>query len=455
MTDFSTPYHSVVIVGCGLSGLYAARLLRKQFPDLLCVEATDRIGGRVQHVENFVGWPVQEGPEFVHGFTAPLRKLCEEMNIELREYQWPDRWWIDSEGRMLTAEDTDEEIDRMHELFANMFNQEYPSEDISAADWLKQQGATPKMLAAADACYANDWGCSLHQLGLRELITEARRTDASHARINGEPYVLLDRSLEEVIRFMAKDLLSTNKITLSWPVQKVEYGAGGAVVFGPEGSRIRCQHVLITAPITCLGRNDIEFVPPLPLRKQMAMKRIHMHNAVKVLLAFNRPFWPAGFFDAVCLDSFVREFWVTKYPPTTDDPELLNLHAMTGFTAGVPADIMSKLPEMEIVKRTLAQLDRMFGTEQTPKPASDAFVKAKVVDWSQRRYALGCYSSPSMGALVGDREALGAPVQHTIFFAGEATHPAVNPCMQFALQTGEHAAAQIIDAVYHLRLSRM
>lgn len=43
------------------------------------------------------------------------------------------------EGRMLTAEDTDEEIDRMHELFAHMFNEEYPSEDISAADWLKQQ----------------------------------------------------------------------------------------------------------------------------------------------------------------------------------------------------------------------------------------------------------------------------------------------------------------------------
>jgi hypothetical protein len=37
------------------------------------------------------------------------------------------------------------------------------------------------------------------------------------------------------------------------------------------------------------------------------------------------------------------------------------------------------------------------GSEQVPQPASDAFVKAKVVDWSQRRYALGCYSSPSLG----------------------------------------------------------
>ncbi len=45
------------------------------------------------------------------------------------------------------------------------------------------QGATDKMIAAADACYANDWGCSIHQLGLRELITEARRTDASEYQL--------------------------------------------------------------------------------------------------------------------------------------------------------------------------------------------------------------------------------------------------------------------------------
>ena len=215
--DFSTPFHSVCIVGCGLSGcesvnsmpcmhlllllakciehshvhttsdavkrrLYAARLLRKQFPDLICLEANDRIGGRVQHVrliacrlsqawtqlsqrhvprirllpcvytcgselqlEDFVAWPVQEGPEFIHGLNAPLRvrslvrpqrtkcllqkilsflprslflflvseptasrgcsqspqccgnglqKLVEEMGMELREYSWPDRWWL-------------------------------------------------------------------------------------------------------------------------------------------------------------------------------------------------------------------------------------------------------------------------------------------------------------------------------------------------------------------------
>lgn len=40
--------HSLVIIGAGLAGLYAARLLHDEFPDLIVLEATDRPGGRVR-----------------------------------------------------------------------------------------------------------------------------------------------------------------------------------------------------------------------------------------------------------------------------------------------------------------------------------------------------------------------------------------------------------------------
>jgi hypothetical protein len=43
------------------------------------------------------------------------------------------------EGRMLEAHETDDEIDRMHELFSSIFDEEYPPEDLSAAEWLKQK----------------------------------------------------------------------------------------------------------------------------------------------------------------------------------------------------------------------------------------------------------------------------------------------------------------------------
>lgn len=93
---------SVVIVGAGVAGLAAARALACRFPDLLLLEADARLGGRVKHVsmacdmrrggrrrraaattqpfptppllspqvEGLAPWPVELGPEFVHGDKA-------------------------------------------------------------------------------------------------------------------------------------------------------------------------------------------------------------------------------------------------------------------------------------------------------------------------------------------------------------------------------------------------
>lgn len=46
--------------------------------------------------------------------------------------------------------------------------------------------------------------------------------------------------------------------------------------------QIRCQHVLVTVPITVLQREDITFMPPLPQVKQQAIQRVKMSNAIKV-----------------------------------------------------------------------------------------------------------------------------------------------------------------------------
>ncbi len=35
-------------------------------------------------------------------------------------------------------------------------------------------------MAIAEACYANDFGCSLNQLGLSEMITENQRWDSGN-----------------------------------------------------------------------------------------------------------------------------------------------------------------------------------------------------------------------------------------------------------------------------------
>ena len=42
---------SVVVIGAGLSGLQAAQSLSKHFSDVIVVEASHHVGGRVRQVE--------------------------------------------------------------------------------------------------------------------------------------------------------------------------------------------------------------------------------------------------------------------------------------------------------------------------------------------------------------------------------------------------------------------
>lgn len=50
------------------------------------------------------------------------------------------------------------------------------------------------------AIYANDYGCSLHQLGLQESITEAK------GWVYGDDYVVSDRPLSSVIDLLSQGI---------------------------------------------------------------------------------------------------------------------------------------------------------------------------------------------------------------------------------------------------------
>lgn len=43
-------YHSCIVIGAGAAGLYAAQQLKQRFPDVLVVEAQERVGGRIRQV---------------------------------------------------------------------------------------------------------------------------------------------------------------------------------------------------------------------------------------------------------------------------------------------------------------------------------------------------------------------------------------------------------------------
>ncbi|GJP56915.1 hypothetical protein CLOM_g15972 [Closterium sp. NIES-68] len=84
-------------------------------------------------------------------------------------------------------------------------------------------------------------------------------------------------------------------------------------------------------------------------------------------------------------------------------------------------------------------------------PASASFVSGCFADWSRDAFIRGAYTHPTVGA--GDaRDQLAMPLGGRLFFAGEATHFGVNPCMQGALDTGTRVANEVFWSLQGSRL---
>lgn len=83
--------YECIIVGSGLAGLQCANtLLNKEHnmsnKDVLILEASDYVGGRVKQVDSFVaGIPIDVGAEFLHGTNTLLAKTAIEHGDPLKE----------------------------------------------------------------------------------------------------------------------------------------------------------------------------------------------------------------------------------------------------------------------------------------------------------------------------------------------------------------------------------
>jgi monoamine oxidase len=218
---------------------------------------------------------------------------------------------------------------------------------------------------------------------------------------------------------------------------------------------ITAKRCIVALPVTALRRNNranhIEFIPRLPEAKTRAAETIQMGNAAKIFIGFRKTLWPENLFDVVCTNCFLPEFWITKYPDSplpreaTSSEEAARIAEtralITFFIAGDLADHLAKMDEKAIFDKAIVQLDAIFKTS-----CKEHVTTMKYVNWAQERLVQGAYTHPTVNA--GDsRMLLAASVSNALFFAGEATHPGVNPCLQGAMETGARAAAQALASL--------
>jgi monoamine oxidase len=202
--------------------------------------------------------------------------------------------------------------------------------------------------------------------------------------------------------------------------------------------------VIVTVPIGVLqlpagAPGAIHFSPGLESKRD-AIAGILSGPVLKVVLRFRTVFWEkfdggryhdASFFYSI--GTPFPTFW-TSMP--TRSPFL------NAWTGGPPAAQLSAKSDAQIIQAALESLETMFGDHL---PDARAQLEAAFVhNWQRDPLACGAYSYVGVGHNDTARKTLAAPLDDTLFFAGEATDTEGEAAtVTGALQSGARAAREV------------
>jgi monoamine oxidase len=194
---------------------------------------------------------------------------------------------------------------------------------------------------------------------------------------------------------------------------------------------------VLQAPVEACGA--VLFVPDLGA-KRTALEGLVSGPVLKLSLRFRSAFWEeldggryqgASFFHSAT--TAFPTFW-TSLP--------LRAPLLTAWIAGPKAASLSVSDMPHIVRQALESLSVIF----SGRPQSDFELEAAYLhNWQTDPFARGAYSYIAVGG--GDaRRTLAAPLEDTLFFAGEATDTEGEAAtVTGALQSGERAAREVIE----------
>jgi monoamine oxidase len=224
---------------------------------------------------------------------------------------------------------------------------------------------------------------------------------------------------------MARDL----DILVNTPVTHVDWSPGRVSALLDTGDTLNAAAAIVTVPVSQLQRKRITFAPELPDWKRAAIDAIKTGPIAKVVLRFRERFWRP--FSYLLFPRSMLIWW-----PGLPEAQ----PCLIGYTGGHAALQISALPRDVVIQGELAHLGALLGPQ-----VFQHYDAGEVIDWNTEPHIEGGFTFPSVG--LGDtRERLGAPVDNTLFFAGEATalggHYAT---VHGAIESGWRAAAQMVD----------
>ncbi|KAL3969464.1 antigen [Sarotherodon galilaeus] len=461
MTAPSNTY-DVIVVGAGISGLSAAKLLKASGLDPVVLEARDRVGGRTFTVQNKEAKWVDLGGAYIGPTQNRILRLAKEYGIKTykvneqenlvhyvngKSYPFkgslPPMWnpitLMDFNNLFRTMDKMGEEIPR-----------EAPWRAPHAEEWDKMtmQELFEKLCWTRTARRFATLFVNLivtaepHEVSALWLLWYVKQCGGImriSSTTNGGQERKFVGGANQVSQCMAREL--GDRVKLQSPVYRIDQTGDVVVVETVDKQTYKAKYVIVATPPAL--NLKMHFNPELPPLRNQLINRVPMGSVIKCMVYYRENFWrKKGYCGSMVIEEEGAPIGFTLDDTKPDG----TVPCIMGFILARKCRKLSSLSKEERLRRICEIYSKVLGTDEALHP-----VHYEEKNWCEEEYSGGCYTAYfPPGILTQFGRVLREPVGK-LYFAGTETATEWSGYMEGAVQAGERAAREVLCAMGKLQ----
>lgn len=437
-------HYDTIIIGAGLSGLHAARLLEAEGASLLVLESSDRIGGRIFTMDDVPNKPEAGGME-IGQMYARARSTIADLGIELGPFpSSPSGMTIHYNGNNTTIP---EWADWEHNPLPDNLKKAFPFSlmrgampnpnpleeldswlepsahqyDVPLSEYLKNVGDNEVIRDMIGVSLQGDSVDHISMLG------ELRKARIGQFERSQGPSEMVIGGASRLPEAMAASLRSP--IMHGKKVVHIKRNGNKSFVICEDGSEFSADHIVCSVPFSVL--KNIKIDPGLPELQQRAINEIPYLPSTVFYFTSSEPFWEEdGLPPTMWTTSIIERIFALA---SHNNP----VEVFWGLINGNNALAFDNLSHQEQEATILNEMARI-------RPASQGKLTLhKIHSWTRYPHNAGAWAYWKPGQ-IKDFSRIYRSSHQNIHFVGEHTSTYAAG-IEGAFESGERAAFEILE----------